>query len=801
MPTFPVSLPFTDSFDDNVVDWRTFTVNGTITESGGKTRLSLNGGGPSNDIADIYLNFSDFTDDLTNKLVSFETQLIGMTIAGDNEVQVWWGGLGRHSYISFFSNGHFEVRYFDPETPQTPRRFQLNIGGDPNSTPVRFRFYYNGSGQNARINVSGPGDIWIRKGYTCILYSINNGSTWIKAQNAAGPPDYPFGWGLEVIRIRHTNYATFPAVHSDWGEAIVQEVTPLETGTPPVYVWGATDGNFLGDFGTLLQSFNGGDTFTDVGKPADVDWGQVAVISETEIYVTSGDSGFGTSGNLYRWQGPQGGWWNLGDANFMNECHIVDASIDSNGNHVIAAAVLRTSFNNSLVYSLDGGLTLIHTSNFLDTTYTPGQVKVFDKEHVWVIARNGSLSTTHIANYNISTSSWSTVVNLTGSLKVDIQTGHSGRLFAYSPTEVIVVGWVGTNSTRQTAYNTGSGWARFTETGAANIFGVWGRGDWYYGISANPVRLWRLPRDISVTSWELIATETGGPTVLNRGHIWSGENNVIILGGHNTSGDISHIWRYLGTGSSLTKEFTGGADDTRGIKSFGGISLPEDDTPPAIISQNPASDATQVTLDTDIQVSFYDVDTGVDVNTIELYVDGNLAYDGATDTFQTGYDGPNSLFNTNIFDNYNTYDITVDKTTDYSSYDLAEIQLIVSDVSLNELDTTYTFRIKDTEEPIFSDVSPAPNSENVSQNTLITLNIYDKGSGVDKSGIIVVVDGQTVYDGNTDTFFSPFDVSSSITPTTVDGYDGYALSLDRNGAYKANEKITVEITAPDLEGN
>lgn len=123
-----------------------------------------------------------------------------------------------------------------------------------------------------------------------------------------------------------------------------------------------------------------------------------------------------------------------------------------------------------------------------------------------------------------------------------------------------------------------------------------------------------------------------------------------------------------------------------------------------IRNQDPASGATSVPVNTDVELSIIGIDTFVVGNSINIYIDGILAYDGYN--FQTNFDGYNSSFSTTNIDGYDGYKIVIDKTSNFSSFVFAEIHVVAEDGVNNTLDEYYSFK---TEPSFFPLTSPTNN--------------------------------------------------------------------------------------------
>jgi hypothetical protein len=108
---------------------------------------------------------------------------------------------------------------------------------------------------------------------------------------------------------------------------------------------------------------------------------------------------------------------------------------------------------------------------------------------------------------------------------------------------------------------------------------------------------------------------------------------------------------------------------------------------------------------------------------------------------------------------------------------------------------------QDVEEaPYLANQSPAANSSGNSATVSISLDILDENGDLFQNSIQVLVEGSVAYDGESDTFSSPFDgTSSAITTTTVSGDDGYNIVLDPTS--NMSDLVVVQVSASDGYGN
>jgi len=115
--------------------------------------------------------------------------------------------------------------------------------------------------------------------------------------------------------------------------------------------------------------------------------------------------------------------------------------------------------------------------------------------------------------------------------------------------------------------------------------------------------------------------------------------------------------------------------------------------------------------------------------------------------------------------------------------------------------TTYSFTITDYVAPFLRNRNPGVAEAGVEGDANIEFDLVDDASGVNVATIDAYVDGILAFSGPS-TFIAPFDgPSSSISPTVVDGYNGFHLVLDRTSKFSGSSTITVRVSARDFFSN
>jgi hypothetical protein len=102
----------------------------------------------------------------------------------------------------------------------------------------------------------------------------------------------------------------------------------------------------------------------------------------------------------------------------------------------------------------------------------------------------------------------------------------------------------------------------------------------------------------------------------------------------------------------------------------------------------------------------------------------------------------------------------------------------------------------DDQAPIVTNISPAPGSEQVPLNNIISFNITDDDTGVDADSVEVKVNGKIVYEGDTESYDSPYG-SCKRSGHKRD----YTIVFQSYEMFGSEQKLTVTITAYDYAGN
>jgi hypothetical protein len=216
---------------------------------------------------------------------------------------------------------------------------------------------------------------------------------------------------------------------------------------------------------------------------------------------------------------------------------------------------------------------------------------------------------------------------------------------------------------------------------------------------------------------------------------------------------------------------------------------------PYLANQDPAPLETVVDKDVELEFDLLDAEDAIVLTSVQIWIEGVLAYDGSTDTFQAPYNGTNSARTAII----NGHHFVFEKTSDYTSYKNISVRVYAEDNAGPPpfvLDETYTFRIEDYVNPVVDTESPT--GIDINEQALVSFSCKDVGgSGVVQATIQVTMDAlpaivngifQTGYDGP----------SSSIT---ANGFNGYDVVIDRIADHPSTQSVGVDVSCQDAEGN
>ena len=223
---------------------------------------------------------------------------------------------------------------------------------------------------------------------------------------------------------------------------------------------------------------------------------------------------------------------------------------------------------------------------------------------------------------------------------------------------------------------------------------------------------------------------------------------------------------------------------------------------PTITPIDPVNGVVDVSRDTDVTFRIVDNETGVDFNSLDVYIDGIMALDDGEFVIGSGF--PEALSSvTKLNDGYEIFL--------YSSYLFepgAEVPIVIDgyDNVGNHTHFEYSFTSTDDEGPMVFDFTPLENTVSAENNPVrIRFNIKDYGPGtVDPHSLFVTVSENigenydNIYDpsyGFSDGWYG------SLLPATFGTADGYRFEALREDQGRSYDVYSVQITASDNHGN
>ena len=202
-----------------------------------------------------------------------------------------------------------------------------------------------------------------------------------------------------------------------------------------------------------------------------------------------------------------------------------------------------------------------------------------------------------------------------------------------------------------------------------------------------------------------------------------------------------------------------------------------DSNPPYVVPLYPTHGSVGIPVDSDVTFHIYDDADGVDINSVEVNIDG-ITY--TTDSNSFFYSGTQ-------YD----YIITVNPPINFQFDDLVNIQIEATDLEnpANIMPTySYTFQtIEDMQPPYIGGLDPEAEAINVPQETDIEFIIYDSGIGVNLTSVVVEIQDVT-YTHNNGAFYYSGNANA------------YHIIIDIPVNFELAEIVEVVIEASDLNG-
>jgi len=211
---------------------------------------------------------------------------------------------------------------------------------------------------------------------------------------------------------------------------------------------------------------------------------------------------------------------------------------------------------------------------------------------------------------------------------------------------------------------------------------------------------------------------------------------------------------------------------------------------PYIENQDPAPLTTGVAQTKSIEFDLLDAEGNLDLTTVEIWVEGDKIYDGATDTFLSGvgFDFTGSTRTPIV----NGHHFTLDPASDWPPYEVVTTRVYAEDTASFSLDTTWIFTTEDKTDPYID--TNFPTGVGASKSTAVTFSAHDDESGVDSTTLNVTIGGTAAITGGV--FQAGF--SGTVTP---DGSGGVDVVINKDTDYDSFVNVLVSVSIDDLEGN
>jgi len=203
-----------------------------------------------------------------------------------------------------------------------------------------------------------------------------------------------------------------------------------------------------------------------------------------------------------------------------------------------------------------------------------------------------------------------------------------------------------------------------------------------------------------------------------------------------------------------------------------------------------------VSKSTLITFSVADAGIGVDLATMNVTVAGVPAI--SSGVLSAGFNGPGS----SIVVDGTGYNVTLQKDTNYDSYETVNVYLSVKDLLGNTLTYNWSFEVEDYAGPLIHPVNPTNGQNDVPQDTDIVVEVTDEQSLVANSVRVRINVGSgwviAYQQGDTPAFKPGYDGPGSGV-VAISG--GYRITIDPVVDFEVSTIVSVEVSAADPEGN
>lgn len=202
-----------------------------------------------------------------------------------------------------------------------------------------------------------------------------------------------------------------------------------------------------------------------------------------------------------------------------------------------------------------------------------------------------------------------------------------------------------------------------------------------------------------------------------------------------------------------------------------------DSDPPFTDLWNPTPVSVNVPMDTDISFHIYDIGEGVDLRLVNVQVQGINYYLGHSGFAYLG--SPSH------------YKITIDPENNFEYGEVVSVIIDAVDLSnssnvMESFEYSFTCIDDDVDPPFLRGIHPAPNSDNVPVNTLISFDVLDDESGINEESIIFKVNDSTLSSQ-----------AYSLNSLSYGDTTGFQIQYDPENDFQYGQSIHVQFIAED----
>lgn len=220
-----------------------------------------------------------------------------------------------------------------------------------------------------------------------------------------------------------------------------------------------------------------------------------------------------------------------------------------------------------------------------------------------------------------------------------------------------------------------------------------------------------------------------------------------------------------------------------------------DTVAPVFSLPNPGVGATGVSKTTFVSFTLNDPGAGINLSSLDVVIGGLNAIVGGS--FQSGFQGASSV----ITPSGTSYQVTIDKQTDYPSFADITVAVDAEDSQGNPVSAVWSWKVEDYLGPVVTPINPTSGQTNVTITTNIAISLADE-DGIDLDSLMVEINQGSGYETafvytDNPKFHSGWNgAGSSIVLSPV-----LTITIDPESPLPPNSTISVRVTALDLTGN